>query len=141
MSSTVVNALAGYRNKLFAGTDGGGVFRRPLPAVITGVVKEPSRELPTTFKLEQNFPNPFNPSTTIQFELPKSAHVTLTIYNILGQVVRTLVDEERPAGVHNVRFDAGRLASGVYFYRLRARQTDGGPAGDFVQAKKMLVLR
>jgi hypothetical protein len=132
MTNISVHALGVHGDNLFAGTYGGGVFKRPLPAVITSV-EESGGELPEAFKLEQNFPNPFNPSTTIRFELPKSARVTLTIYNILGQTVRTLVDEDRPAGVHNVRFDAAGLASGVYFYRLMA--------GNFVQAKKLLILK
>jgi hypothetical protein len=73
--------------------------------------------------------------------MPHAAHVTLKVYNTLGQEVATLVNETKPAGVYTVQFDAGGLASGVYFYRLQARQIDGGQAGNFVEAKKLVVLR
>lgn len=89
--------------------------------------------LPKTFSLEQNFPNPLNPSTTISFVLPKSSFVTLKIYNVLGQLISTLVNERRAPGMYNVQFDASNLPSGVYYYRLSA--------GEFVQARKMLVIK
>lgn len=94
--------------------------------------------LPTEFALEQNKPNPFNPTTQVSFSLPKAAHVNLTIYNVLGQQVKTLVDQELPAGVQTVEWDGtdntGRtVASGVYFYRLNA--------ADFQATKKMLMLK
>jgi hypothetical protein len=95
--------------------------------------------LPTTFELHQNYPNPFNPATTIEFSLPTFAPVTLSIYNTLGQEVRTLL-ENTPyrAGHHRVRWDArdqhGRpVASGIYLYQIQA--------GSFVQVKKMLLVR
>jgi len=90
-------------------------------------------EIPTEYGLEQNYPNPFNPSTTIRFELPRASRMTLKVYNLLGQEVMTLVDEEKPAGVYDVRFDAGGLSSGMYVYRLRA--------GDFVSTKRLVFLR
>jgi hypothetical protein len=89
--------------------------------------------LPKEFGLGQNYPNPFNPSTTIRFELPKAAHVSLGVYDILGREVSVLVNERRDAGVHEVRFDGSNLASGVYFYRMQA--------GDFVDSKQLLLLR
>jgi len=90
------------------------------------------------YALSQNYPNPFNPSTRIEFSLPASTHVNMDIFNILGQRVRTLVDEDRPAGVYAVVWDGidqdgGQVASGLYFCRLIA--------GDFVQSKKMLLTR
>ena len=87
----------------------------------------------TSYELAQNYPNPFNPSTTIRVELPRSSQVSLRVYNTLGQEVATLLDEEKSAGVFDVRFDAGHLASGVYVYRLKA--------GDFVQTRKLILLR
>jgi hypothetical protein len=89
--------------------------------------------IPAVYALEQNYPNPFNPSTTIKFALPKASVTKLTVYNLLGQKVSTLVDGQLEAGVHSVRFDATRLATGVYFYRLEA--------GDYLSHKKMLLLK
>jgi hypothetical protein len=100
-------------------------------AVVVGV--DEGSIIALTFALRQNYPNPFNPSTTIGYELPHASRVSLKIYNVLGQEVATLVNEEKPAGVHEVRFDGSGLSSGVYFYRLRA--------GDFVQSKKLVVLK
>ncbi len=88
---------------------------------------------PNNFILYQNFPNPFNPSTTIQFLIPESGDVTLKVYNLLGEEVKTLVNEERTAGKYSVQFNASQLASGIYFYRLQA--------GSFVETKKMLLLK
>lgn len=86
-----------------------------------------------TFKLEQNYPNPFNPSTKIEFSIPASSQVELKVFNILGQEVATLVNESLKAGNHAVTFDASRLATGVYLYRISA--------GTFVSTKKMLLLK
>jgi hypothetical protein len=83
--------------------------------------------------MQQNYPNPFNPSTTIRYELPEPSQVRLTVYDILGRELSVLVNERRDAGVHEVKFDASGLSSGVYFYRIQA--------GDFVQSKRLTVLR
>jgi len=99
---------------------------------LTGVAMS-QQSLPQRYTVSQNFPNPFNPSTTIQFALPRSGHVTLKVYNLLGQEVSTLVDDVREAGNYTVRFDASRLASGVYFYRLQS--------GSFSVVKKMALLK
>ncbi|KAA0242219.1 MAG: T9SS type A sorting domain-containing protein [Ignavibacteriota bacterium] len=93
---------------------------------------------PKEFVLYQNYPNPFNPNTVIRFEIPGQARndnvlVTLKIYDILGNEVATLVNEEKQAGVYEVEFDASSLASGMYLYKLQA--------GGFVQTKKMILLR
>lgn len=77
-------------------------------------------EIPNEVALDQNYPNPFNPSTTIQYELPNNTDVTLTVYDVLGQKVATLVDENVEAGTHEVNFNASELSSGVYIYRLQA---------------------
>ncbi|MCU0644381.1 MAG: T9SS type A sorting domain-containing protein, partial [bacterium] len=86
-----------------------------------------------SFELRQNYPNPFNPTTTIEFAIPKSAFVTLNIYNLLGEEIATLVAEQRTAGIHRVNWDAKGLASGVYLYRLEA--------GEFVRTKKLILMR
>ncbi|MCX6170063.1 MAG: T9SS type A sorting domain-containing protein [Ignavibacteriales bacterium] len=92
-----------------------------------------TEEIPTEFALMQNFPNPFNPTTNIKFALPKESNVTLKIYNILGEEVANLVNKVMPAGYHTVNFDATKLASGMYIYRIEA--------GSFVQVKKMLLMK
>jgi len=94
---------------------------------------------PTTFGLDQNFPNPFNPSTTIYFQLPKDSRVSLKVYDLLGREVTTLVNEDRAAGYHDARFNAGTVASGVYFYRMEAKPRDGGQG--FQQTRKMMVVK
>jgi hypothetical protein len=98
-----------------------------------GIKSEETEKIPASFSLEQNFPNPFNPSTTIQYSLPFSEKVSLKIFNLLGEEVKTLVDEYREAGKHSVQFNANNLASGIYFYKLQA--------GNFVETKKMILLR
>ena len=101
--------------------------------------KAPGRSRPPqTYSLSQNYPNPFNPRTQISYELPVGSHVTLTVYNILGQKVTTLVNKEMPAGHYaadwNGASDRGRrVSSGVYLYKLEA--------GDFIKTRKMLLLK
>jgi len=89
--------------------------------------------IPTVYGLAQNHPNPFNPITEINYALPKDSRVRLEIYNILGQKVTTLVDQTQRAGYKSARWDAESLSSGIYFYRLQA--------GDFVQTRKMVLLK
>ena len=98
---------------------------------IVGVEEEET--LPTEFSLEQNYPNPFNPSTTISWLQPEGSHVTLKIFNALGEELATLINEYKPTGKYEVEFSAVDLPSGVYFYQLKA--------GDFIDTKKMLLLK
>lgn len=107
-----------------------------------------TQAVPPVFALEQNYPNPFNPTTTIPFALPKASHVTLSVYNTLGQHVETLVDADVEAGDHAVPFDGSGLSSGVYFYRLDVRPSASDPgqdateeAGPFVDTKALMLLR
>jgi hypothetical protein len=88
---------------------------------------------PTRFELDQNYPNPFNPTTRFDYALPEDAHVTLKIYDVLGQELATVVDDFQDAGRKSVEYNAGNLPSGVYFYRLEA--------GTFTDIKKMLVMK
>ncbi len=88
---------------------------------------------PTDYEVSQNYPNPFNPSTTIRYGLPSRAHVTLAVFNTLGQQVATLIQGEQKAGYHEVRFDGSTLPSGIYFYRIQA--------GTFTDTKKLLLVR
>ena len=101
------------------------------PQTPTGIVALPG--VAKVYRLEQNYPNPFNPSTRIEFAIPAVSKVELKVYNILGQEVTTLVNETLNAGNHVVTFDASRLATGVYLYRITA--------GSFVSTKKMLLLK
>jgi len=94
--------------------------------------------LPTTYDISPNYPNPFNPTTTIKYQLPQSSDVTLSIYNILGQKVRTLLNSRIEAGYHSVewdgRNDAGaKVGSGIYIYRFSA--------GDFLKVRKMILMK
>ncbi|HRB41009.1 MAG TPA: T9SS type A sorting domain-containing protein, partial [Bacteroidia bacterium] len=101
---------------------------------------------PLKFSLEQNYPNPFNPVTTIKYTIPtppsssplakgrnEVGFVTLKVYDVLGKEVATLVNEEKPSGHYEINFDASNLASGIYYYQLRA--------GEFVETKKMTLLK
>ncbi len=92
-----------------------------------------SGNTPNGFELYQNYPNPFNPSTKISWQSPVSSWQTLKVYDILGNEVAKLVDEYKPAGMHNVQFTMLNLASGIYFYTLQV--------GDFVESKKMILLK
>jgi Secretion system C-terminal sorting domain/CARDB len=96
--------------------------------------------VPAAYSLEQNYPNPFNPSTQIQFASPKASIVKLVVYDLLGRIVKTLVNEYKEAGTYKVDFDGTKLASGVYFYKLESRQV-GSSTGDFTAVKKMLLVK
>jgi uncharacterized delta-60 repeat protein len=91
--------------------------------------------------LAQNYPNPFNSATTFRYSLPFSSHVSLKLFNVLGQLVTTIVSSDQVAGIHEITFGSYSLASGVYFYRLHARPTETGQAGDFVEMKKLILLK
>jgi len=88
---------------------------------------------PTVFELSQNYPNPFNPTTEIRFSLPEAQHVSLKVYNSIGQEVATLINADAPAGYHTVKLDASSLASGIYIYKIEA--------GSFIQTKKMILMK
>ena len=104
-----------------------------LGTVPPTAVESEISNVPTAYNLYQNYPNPFNPVTHIAFTLARRGHTTLTIYNIRGQVVETLVDQELAAGKHHFSFEAVRYTSGVYFYMLKS--------GDHVEVKKMMLLK
>ena len=131
LSNTNVAALAASSSgTVFAGTLGSGVYRSA--GSITSL-KEMAESTPTAFSLKQNYPNPFNPETTIRFSLPKASFVMLKIFNVLGEEVATLVNQELHAGVHRVIFNAHDLPGSVYFCQMRA--------GNFVQQRKLVVVK
>lgn len=126
---------------IIAKINSSGSFVQPAPCGLVagpgklnvGSLASSSLPMPTTFALRQNYPNPFNPTTVIRYQLPVSNRVTLKIYNVLGQEVKTLVDEMQDVGFKSVQWDASGIASGVYFYRVQA--------GTFVASKKLLLLK
>ncbi len=97
------------------------------------VTSTPNQEKPDSYSLKNNYPNPFNPTTNIQFSLPQASEVQLTVYDVLGRRVAKLIDGKRPAGQHSVTFNASNLSSGVYIYRLK---TDG-----FSESRNMLLVK
>ncbi len=99
---------------------------------ISGIEKSASN-IPTGFKLYQNYPNPFNPTTIIKYSIPEYSHISLKVYDLLGREIITLVNEEKPAGEYQVKFNAKDLASGIYFYTINSN--------DFFDRKKMIVLK
>ena len=108
-----------------------GAFETGSP--ITSVEYNAGSEVPTNYSLSQNYPNPFNPATTISFSIPQTGIVTVKIFNVLGQEVATLLNNELSVGTHNINFDASMLSSGIYMYTIQA--------GDFVATKKMMLMK
>ena len=101
--------------------------------ILTDINSINDLELPNNYTLEQNYPNPFNPSTTIKYSIPQQSNVTLKVFDVLGSEVTTLVNKQQPQGNYEVEFDASYLTSGILLYRLQA--------GDFVETKKMILLK
>jgi hypothetical protein len=105
-------------------------------------------EYPTEFSLFQNYPNPFNPSTKIKYSVPQASNTTIKVFDVLGNEIETLVNEEKPAGNYEITWNATNLPNGVYFYQLKATPS-GGQAGShsigsgqsFVETKKMILLK
>jgi len=112
---------------IYSGFLGGGIV------IITALDELDNANMPLEFKLYQNYPNPFNPSTKIKFALPKVETVTIEIYNIIGQNVKTLVNQSFPAGYHEVEFNGQNLSSGIYLYRIEA--------GKDQEVKKMVLIK
>jgi flagellar hook assembly protein FlgD len=137
-ANVAVGASLFYRIVAFDFNGNRGAFSDEAAVVVTAVDERPTAGLPTEFALHQNYPNPFNPSTQIAYDLASPRHVSLKIFNTMGQVVKTLVDGEQPAGRYTITWDgtseAGtRVASGVYMYVIKA--------GDFVQSRRLTVLK
>jgi hypothetical protein len=109
-------------------------------SLLTGIEEE-QNVVPSVFDLSQNYPNPFNPTTTIEYSLAAKSDVKISIYNMLGQNIATIVNETKDAGSYRAEWNASRMASGLYFYEMRARQKDGGQAGYFSSVKKMVLLK
>lgn len=107
--------------------------------VVTSI--DPVSGLPVEFTLKQNYPNPFNPATNIEYGLPRNAHVELTVYDLTGRKVATLMRENQTAGMHAIQFDASSLSSGVYIYRLQGRSPTGSGEKVFTLTRKMTLIK
>jgi hypothetical protein len=124
-----------YRDdEIVAATHGRGVWSVPWGEIDVSIESDDFTELPKSFSLEQNYPNPFNPTTTITFSVPEEARVRLTVFDVIGRRVAILTDQAYSAGAHELIWDAGAHASGVYFYRMEA-------AGKLVQTQKMTLVK
>jgi len=110
-----------------------GWFKGDISSILSVIDEEQSNNLPNQTKLLNNYPNPFNPVTTISFKLPKYVFVNLSIYNLAGQLVETLVNEQKNAGYYSVEWNAKNVSSGIYFYRI--------DAGEFSSVKKCLIVK
>ncbi|NWG28987.1 MAG: T9SS type A sorting domain-containing protein [Ignavibacteriaceae bacterium] len=119
-----------YDDKIIAATSD-GLWQRDTSEVITAL--EEQNKSPQEFKLFQNYPNPFNPKTSIQYVIGSCQFVTLKVYDVLGNEVATLVDQEQAAGSYEINFEADGFKSGIYFYTLNA--------GSFTQTKKLVLLK
>lgn len=113
----------------YASASNGAIYKYNPPTAVNNY----SNEVPNSFKLYNNYPNPFNPSTTIKFDIAKGSNVKITIYDILGKEVKILVNENLKAGKYQINFDASSISSGTYFYRV--------DAGDYSEIKKMVLLK
>lgn len=126
LGQTVIGVASGPSNILNTG------FWSQPGWILTGV-EEPEALLPTEFRLEQNHPNPFNPLTTLEFAVPKEAHVTVKLYDVTGRVVRELVDREMDPGFHRAVVNAAGLPGGVYICRMES--------GGFSETRRLVLLK
>jgi len=99
----------------------------------TPYLKKIGSNLPVTYNLYQNYPNPFNPTTTFQFDLPRKEFVNIELFDVLGQKVKTLLNEQKDAGSYKIDFNGSNLSSGTYFYKITA--------GDFVKTNRMVLVK
>ncbi len=144
VKSAVGQSFIGTTKSVTNWIDSGFLADTLLRGPVTAVRGDAGTNIPSTYELNQNFPNPFNPSTNIRFALPRESAVKLVVYNILGQEVITLVDDLRPAGYYGIDWSGqnneGRtVSSGVYFYRISVKDVAGQIP--FSSLKKMILLR
>jgi hypothetical protein len=100
---------------------------------VTFIEEEEIDEIPTTYLLTQNYPNPFNPTTKIKYSIPQSSNVLIKVFDILGNEIETLVDEEKSTGTYEITWYPENLPSGIYFYKLQA--------GNYIETKKMVLIK
>ena len=111
----------------------GGTILRTTNGGVTFVEEKEIDVIPTKYKLSQNFPNPFNPSTKIRYSVPQTSNVVIKVFDILGNEIEILIDEQKNAGTYEITWYAESLPSGIYFYRLQG--------GSFVETKKMVLMK
>jgi hypothetical protein len=133
---TILNLALDNDGYLYAGSHGNGVLR----TTYTTSVKKSDVAIPNSISLFQNYPNPFNPVTKIPFRLVHKEHVKIEIYNLIGQNIKTLLNEEMSAGTHEITFNAQNLPSGIYFYRITVGDSYG-KTDEFRSVKRMVLLR
>jgi hypothetical protein len=124
---------SGTNTVTFSSEDLSNYYVLAAPSSATGITISQTKAIPADFVLQQNYPNPFNPTTTIQFRIPEARHVKLAVYNGVGEIVATLVDQDLTAGFHKVNFKSNGYSTGVYYYRIEA--------GGFEQVKKMTLMK
>ena len=124
------------------GTDTWQVFDEPTSGISnngTSDVEENQSAIPNEFFLYQNYPNPFNPSTSIKFDLPAECHVNVSVFNIIGQKIAVLMDDFKNAGFYELKWNASRLSSGMYFYAIRVEETEGNKK--IYETRKMVLMK
>lgn len=132
VDSTTVSALT--RSTTFSNSpEGSGTYIYTVSSEPFVAVEQEDNTTPTEFRLQQNYPNPFNPSTIINYSVPENGLVTLSIYDVLGNEISKLINEEKSAGNYHVQFDASNKTSGIYFYQLKA--------GTYLETKKMILIK
>ncbi|HEX2786992.1 MAG TPA: T9SS type A sorting domain-containing protein [Ignavibacteria bacterium] len=131
LENKTVNYLYSHKNTVYAAVAGYGIYKHSFGGFVN--ITNTSNIIPDKFVLHQNYPNPFNPTTKIKFELPEQSYVTLKIYNLLGQKISILVNQNLNAGNYELEWNAGDLNSGIYFYKLESF--------DYTETKKMLLVK
>ncbi|HWA06745.1 MAG TPA: T9SS type A sorting domain-containing protein [Ignavibacteria bacterium] len=131
LTNTTVWVLTASGSNLFAGTNGSGVFKRPLSEMVA--VQQVSTEIPGQFSLGQNYPNPFNPTTSIKFDVSRSGNINISVYDISGRKIEDMVSGSYNPGTYEVKWDASKYSSGVYFYTL--------VTNEFTETKRMLMIK
>ncbi len=148
-SPSQINKLISIDTTTGVGTLIGDIGFKDIAGLAYSVNGEPTytknetNALPSNYELKQNYPNPFNPSTTINYAIPYSSQVKIVVYNLLGEIVKELVNGEETAGNHSIRWDArnnygAKVSSGIYFYQIKASSNDGK---QFTQTRKMVLLK
>ncbi|MBK9334833.1 MAG: T9SS type A sorting domain-containing protein [Ignavibacteria bacterium] len=132
-TSTTITSIAYNSNYLFVMLQTGIVYRRPLSDFGIIGIQSISSEVPDNYHLSQNYPNPFNPTTNINFNVPKSGFVKITVYDINGREISMPVNQEMTPGSYKVDFDGSSLSSGIYYYTMTG--------GDFAETKKMMLVK